>query len=71
MSVSTKFKKDSHIAARREQEFKESQMFNAIKGDKNLALKARWEAKTDARITQNIVRDRIVDMKRRAATDLK
>ena len=46
-------------------------MFNAIKGDKNLALKARWEAKTDAVITKNIVRDRIQDMKRRAATDLK
>ena len=71
MSVSAKFKKDSHIAARRELEFKESQMFNAIKGDKNLALKAAWEAKTDARITQNIVRDRIVDMKRRQASDLK
>jgi hypothetical protein len=45
-------------------------MFNAIKGDKNLALKAKWEAKTDARITSNIVRDRILDMKKRAATDL-
>jgi len=28
-------------------EFKETQMFNAIKGDKNLALKAKWEQKTD------------------------
>mgnify|MGYP000856842934 FL=1 len=45
-------------------------MFNSIKGDKNLALKAKWEIKTDARITKNIVRDRILDMKRRAATDL-
>jgi hypothetical protein len=70
MSVSTKFKKDNHIAARRELEYKESVMFHAIKGDKNLALKAKWEAKTDAIITKNIVRDRIQDMKKRAATNL-
>ena len=46
-------------------------MFNAIKGDKNLALKAKWEQKTDATITRNIVRDRISSMKTRAAADLK
>ena len=45
-------------------------MHNAIKGDKNLALKAKWEQKTDAVITRNIVRDRIADMKKRAAADL-
>lgn len=46
-------------------------MHNAIKGDKNLELKARWEQKTDSVITRNIVRDRISDMKKRAAADLK
>jgi hypothetical protein len=34
-------------------------------------LKAKWEIKTDQIITKNIVRDRIADMKKRAATDLR
>jgi hypothetical protein len=31
---------------------------------------AKWEIKTDGVITKNLVRDRIKDMKKRAATDL-
>jgi len=34
-------------------------MFDAIRGHNNMALKAKWEAKTDAIITKNIVRDRV------------
>lgn len=70
MSISQKFKKDYHIAQRRELEFKEGQLFNAIKGDKNSFLKANWEAKTDGIIRKNIVRDRIADMRKRKQTDL-
>jgi hypothetical protein len=65
MSVSQKFKLDSHIHARREYEAKDSVLQNAIRGDKNLKLKAQWEIKTDGIITKNIVRDRIADMKKR------
>ena len=43
---------------------------NLIKGDKNVFLKAKWEAKSDNIIKKHIVKNRIEDMKRRAATDL-
>jgi hypothetical protein len=36
MSVSQKFKLDSHIGARRELEAREAVLTNAIRGDKNL-----------------------------------
>jgi|OM-RGC.v1.038101748 hypothetical protein len=43
---------------------------NAINGDKNVFLKARWEAKSDNLIKNQIVKNRITDMRRRQATDL-
>ena len=70
MSVSQKFKLDSHIGARREMEAREAAIMNKIRADKNNQLKAAWEIKSEEKITKNIVRDRIADMKKRAATDL-
>mmetsp|Transcript_42109 Transcript_42109/g.64581 ORF Transcript_42109/g.64581 Transcript_42109/m.64581 type:complete len:168 (-) Transcript_42109:978-1481(-) len=70
MSVSAKFKRDYHIQQRRDLEFRESQLHNSLKGDKNLYLKANWEAKTDNMIKKRIVRSRIQDMEKRKATDL-
>lgn len=43
---------------------------NKIRADKNNQLKAAWEIKSEEKITKNIVRDRIADMKKRAALDL-
>ena len=62
MSVSAKFKSDYHIQVRREVEFKEAQLNHLIKGDRNVLLKANWEAKTDITIKKNIIRNRITDM---------
>ena len=62
MSVSAKFKSDYLIQVRRETEFKEAQLNSLIKGDRNVHLKANWEAKTDNIIKKNIVRNRIADM---------
>ena len=45
-------------------------MVNAIKQDRNVALKSAWEHKTDKRIIKNIVRDRMTDIKRRKQSDL-
>lgn len=45
-------------------------MTTDINGDRNLAHKAHWEAKTNHLITKNLVRNRIVDMKRREASNL-
>lgn len=70
MSVSAKFKSDYHISQRREAEFKEAQMMNLIKGDKNVYLKARWESKSDNIIKKQIVKNRIADMQKRQASDL-
>lgn len=70
MSVSQKFKLDSHIGARREMEAREAAIMNKIRADKNNQLKAAWEIKSEEKITKNIVRDRIADMKKRAALDL-
>lgn len=41
-----------------------------LNGDKNLAHKAHWEAKTNHLIQKNMVRNRIADMKRREASNL-
>ena len=41
-----------------------------INGDKNLAHKAHWEAKTNSLIEKNLVRNRVADMKRREASNL-
>jgi hypothetical protein len=71
MSVSAKFKRDAHIAARREMEFKETNLINAIKGNNNLNLMAKWEHKSEGVVNRNIVRNRIADVKKRAAADLK
>ena len=49
---------------------KEASLRNAINGDKNVFLKARWEAKSDNLIKNQAVRNRITDMRRRQATDL-
>lgn len=45
-------------------------MHNAIKGDRNMFLKANWEAKTDNILVKNMVKNRVDDLKRRKATDL-
>lgn len=43
---------------------------NDIKGDKNLAHKALWEQKTGKLIENNIIRNRIQDMRKRQAANL-
>jgi len=45
-------------------------MMNDIKGDKNLAHKALWEQKTGKLIENNIIRNRIQDMRKRQAANL-
>lgn len=45
-------------------------MTTEINGDRNLAHKAHWEAKTNNLIQKNLVRNRIADMKRREASNL-
>ena len=45
-------------------------MINDIKGDKNLAHKAMWEGKTSKLIDNNIVKNRITDMRKRQAANL-
>lgn len=70
MSTTQKFRSDAAIYARREQEYKLSKLTTEINGDKNLAHKAHWEAKTNQLIEKNLVRNRIADMKRRQASDL-
>lgn len=45
-------------------------MTNQIRGDRNVFLKAKWEASTDKRIRQQTMRNAVEDMKRRRATDL-
>ena len=69
-TVTAKFKRDNHIAQRRELEYKDAVNMHSIKGHNNVSLKAKWEAKTDAIITKRIIRDRVQDMKKRAATNL-
>lgn len=49
---------------------KHQQINNDIRGDRNLAHKAHWEAKTNKLIEKKIVRDRIADMRRRQAANL-
>lgn len=39
-------------------------------GDRNLAHKAHWEAKTNKLIEKNMVRNRIADIKKREASNL-
>ena len=46
-------------------------MINAIKGNNNLNLMAKWEQKSEGVVNRNIVRNRIADVKKRAAADLK
>lgn len=46
-------------------------MVNGIRGDKNLYLKARWEADTDNTIKRNQIRNAVEDMRRRKETDLR
>jgi len=45
-------------------------MFDAIKGDKNSFLKAKWEHKTDNIIVKYVARTRIAALKARKETDL-
>jgi hypothetical protein len=45
-------------------------LHDAIRGDKNMFLKARWEAKTDNLIVKNIAKNRIEDLRRRQDSDL-
>jgi hypothetical protein len=52
-------------------EFKETNLINAIKGNNNLNLMAKWEHKSEGVVNRNIVRNRIADVKKRAAADLK
>ena len=49
---------------------KHQQINSDIRGDRNLAHKAHWEAKTNKLIEKKIVRDRIADMRRRQAANL-
>jgi hypothetical protein len=70
MSIQNRFKSDYHIQSRREQEFKDRQLVNALRGDRNLNLKAQWEEKTDNKIKRNVMRNAVDDIKRRKATDL-
>jgi len=46
-------------------------LINAIKGNNNLNLMAKWEQKSEGVVNRNIVRNRIADVKKRAAADLK
>lgn len=70
MALSAKFKSDAKIQARREYEYKEAVLHDAIRGDKNMFLKARWESKTDNLIVKNIAKNRIEDLRRRQESDL-
>lgn len=70
MSISNRFKSDYHIQSRREQEFKDRQLVHALRGDRNLNLKAQWEEKTDNKIRRNIMRNAVDDIKKRQSTDL-
>lgn len=70
MSVSAKFKSDAHIAARRELEFREVQLQNQLRGDKNNLLKAQWEQKTENSIIKQVAKNRIADIKKRAESNL-
>jgi len=70
MTTAQKFRSDAHIMARREAQFKHQQINSDIRGDRNLAHKAHWEAKTNKLIEKKIVRDRIADMRRRQAANL-
>jgi len=45
-------------------------LFDELKGDKNLFLKANWEAKTDKVIKQRIIQNRIKAMHRREQANL-
>lgn len=45
-------------------------MTTDIAGDRNLAHKAHWEAKTCKLIEKNMVRNRVADIKRREASNL-
>lgn len=56
--------------ARREFEYKQAQMISSINGDKNVAHRAHWEAKTNKLVENHLVRSRIADMKRREQTNL-
>lgn len=56
--------------ARREQEFKQAEQMNDIKGHHNLHHKAAWEAKTGKMIEKGIVKNRITDMRRGQAINL-
>jgi hypothetical protein len=49
---------------------RERQLVQAIRGDRNLQLKAEWEEKTDKTIQKNTLRNAIEDIKKRKATDL-
>jgi predicted DNA binding protein len=70
MSVSHKFKSDAHIMNRRAVEAREAVLHNAINGDKNMFLKATWEAKTDNKIIKKIARDRMSDLRARQESNL-
>ena len=74
VKVSHKFKSDAHIMNRRAVEAvsiillnyqREAVLHNAIQGNKNMFLKATWEAKTDKAIIKKMARDRMADLKTR------
>lgn len=56
--------------ARRELEQKEQRALADIAGERNLAHKANWEAKTNKMIESGIVRDRVAAMRKRQAANL-
>lgn len=49
---------------------REAVLHNAIQGNKNMFLKAAWEAKTDNKIVKKMARDRMADLKARQESNL-
>lgn len=63
--LSSKFRSDAHIMARREQEFKHQSLTRDLAGQKNLTHRALWEAKSDKLVQNNLIRNKMTDMKKR------
>lgn len=49
---------------------KETALTNTLKGETNMLLKAKWEAKTDQKIVKRIARNRIQDIQKRHESDV-
>ncbi len=71
MSEAAKIKSDATIKKRQRIETGERSLFDQIKGDKSLLLKATWEAKTDKAYQGKVIRSRIEAMHHRKEQDLR